>query len=171
MNQMKNINIEKITLNIGAGKDQDRLKKGLKLLKSITGSNPVTTVTNKRIAAWALRPGLPIGCKVTLRKERAVEVVTRLLAAKDNKLDERQFDDHGNVSFGIVEYIDIPKVEYDPEIGIIGLEVCITLQRPGYRIKKRRTLQRKIHKKHAIDREEAINFMRNQFNLKVGEDQ
>ena len=69
---MQAIKVEKITLNIGAGKDQTKLERGILLLKNITGIDPVKTFTNKRIPTWGLRPGLPIGCKITLRKEKAV---------------------------------------------------------------------------------------------------
>ena len=62
MNQMKKIGIEKVTLNIGAGKDQTRLEKGLVLLNAITNATPIKTITNKRLQEWGLRPGLPIGC-------------------------------------------------------------------------------------------------------------
>lgn len=65
MNPMRNIRIEKVTLNIGAGKDQNKLDKARLLLKAITGIEPVKTVTQKRIPGWGLRPGLPIGCKIT----------------------------------------------------------------------------------------------------------
>jgi len=83
MNPMRNIRIEKITLNVGAGKEQTRLEKGVLLLKGLTGINPVKTFTNKRIPSWGLRPGLPIGCKLTLRKKKAEEILKRLLEAKE----------------------------------------------------------------------------------------
>ena len=168
MNPLQNVKIEKLTLNIGAGKDQTKLEKGVTLLKTITGIEPVKTVTNKRIAAWGLRPGLPIGCKITLRKQEATKLLTRLLKAKDNKLAENNFDQNGNISFGIHEYIDIPDVNYDPKIGIIGLEVCITLQKPGYRIKYRRIQQKKIPRKHVVTKQEAIKFMQDNFKLTIG---
>lgn len=166
---MREIRIEKITLNVGAGKDQAKLEKGMLLLKNITGIDPVKTFTNKRIPNWGLRPGLPIGCKLTLRKKKAEEVLARLLDAKDKKLNSHQFDDGGNVSFGIHEYIDIPGAKYDPAIGVMGLEVCLTLERPGFRIKRRRIMRRKIPKKHNIAREEAIEFMKKKFNVEVDE--
>jgi len=170
MNNMQEIRIEKVTLNIGAGKDQGKLKKGTALLKHITGIEPVKTKTMKRIASWGLRPGLPIGCKLTLRKE--VEgLVKRFLAAKDNSLAEENFDDYGNVSFGIEEYIDIPEVKYDPQIGIIGLQICITLTRPGFRVKKRRLKTSKIGKSHQIRQEDAINYFKKKFKIKVGEEE
>ena len=171
MNVMKNIRIEKLTLNVGCGKDQTKLDKALKLLKNITGIDGVKTVTKKRIPEWGLRPGLPIGCKITLRRDAAKELIIRLLKAKDSKLDERCFSKSGNVSFGVHEYIDIPGVKYDPEIGIIGLQACLTLERPGFRIKKRKIAQKKIAKTHNISKEDAIEFMRKEFNIKVGEEE
>lgn len=170
MNPMKSIRIEKVTLNIGAGKDQARLDKGLALLNSITNGTPIKTITSKRIQEWGLRPGLPIGCKITLRKGKAVKILPRLLNAVDNKLREKQFDGNGSIAFGIHEYIDIPGVKYDPKIGIMGFEVCITLERPGYRVKRRRILTRKIPARHRISKHEAIEFMSNNFNIKVGEE-
>jgi len=167
---MKDIRIEKVTLNVGAGKDQTRLEKGVKMLKNITGINPIKTVSNKRIPAWGVRPGLPIGCKITLRRDKAEELLKRLLKAKDNILTESQFDENGNVSFGIHEYIDIEGVKYDPEIKVMGLEVCITLERKGYRIKKRKIQRRKVNKKHLIKKQEAIDFMKSNFKVKVGEE-
>jgi large subunit ribosomal protein L5 len=169
MNSMQRVRIEKVTLNIGAGKDQKVLEKGMILLKNITGIPPVKTFTSKRIPGWGLRPGLPIGCKLTLRGSKAVEVLKRLLQSKDNVLREDQVDEQGNVAFGIKEYIDIPDVKYDPEIGVMGLEVCITMEKPGYRIKRRRIMKRKIHRKHSVTKEETREFLKKNFNVKFGE--
>lgn len=169
MNPMREIRIEKITLNIGSGKDQARLDKSMKLIQNLTGIQPIKTFAKKRIPGWGLRPGLPIGCKLTLRKEAAVEMVGRLLKAVDNVLKPSQFDMGGNVAFGVPEYIDIPEAKYDPSIGIMGLEVCVTLERPGFRVKRRRLKKRKISARHGITKEEAIKFMESKFNIKVGE--
>ena len=168
---MREIRIEKLTLNIGAGKAQDVLEKGLKLLKTLSTRDPVKTFTNKRIPAWGLRPGLPIGCKITLRKEEAKKMLLRLLEAKDYILSENQFDENGNLSFGLKEYIDIPGMKYEPEIGMMGFEVCITLERPGFRIKKRKNLKKKIPPKHKISKEEAVEFMKTNFKVKFGEEE
>ena len=170
MNLMRNIKVEKVTLNVGAGKDQVKLEKGMKLLKNITGLNPVKTFTMKRIPEWGIRPGLPIGCKITLRREKSVEMVKRLVEAKEKRLKDSQFDNNGNISFGIHECIDIPNFKYDPEIGIMGLEVCLTLERPGFRIKKRKIRRRKIPVKHRITKEEAIEYMKKNFDIKMGDE-
>jgi len=168
---MRNIRIEKITLNIGAGKDQAVLDKGMALLKNITGITPVKTITQKRIAGWGLRPGLPIGCKITLRGTKAEELVKRLLAAHNNLLSQANFDDNGNVSFGIHEYIDIPDVKYDHKIGIMGLQASLTLQRPGFRIKKRKIMKRRIPRKHRIKQDDAVEFMKERFSIQIKEEQ
>lgn len=162
-NPMLNIRVQKLTLNIGTGKDQTALEKAQKLLNTITGVTSVRTVTQKRIAAWGLRPGLPIGVKVTLRKDKALELIPRLLYAKDNKLADNNFDDNGNVSFGIKEYIDIRDAKYDPEIGSMGLQCSITLERPGTRIKNRKIMKRVVPKHHRVSRADAMNFMKENF--------
>jgi large subunit ribosomal protein L5 len=170
MNVMKNIKIEKLTINIGAGRDEKVLTKAVKLIKNITGVTPVRTVTNKRLAAWGLRPGLPIGAKITLRNQEVTkELVQRFLRAKENKIKSSWFDNYGNVSFGIHEYVDIPDVKYDTEIGILGLQVSITLARPGFRVKRRKLLKSKIGNSHKISKEEAITYLAETFGVKLEE--
>jgi large subunit ribosomal protein L5 len=170
VNPMRRIKVEKVTLNIGAGKDTNLLNKGVKLLQDLTGIPPVKTVTSKRIPAWGLRPGLPIGVKITLRGKDAEAFIPRLLNAKDFKLEERNYDGVGNISFGIPEYIDIEGAKYNPEIGIIGLQACITLTRPGYRIKRRRIRPGHMDKRHIITKQEAIEFMAGSFKTKLDEE-
>jgi large subunit ribosomal protein L5 len=165
-NPMRKITVEKLTLNIGTGKDQVVLEKAERLLKALTGIPPVRTITQKRIAAWGLRPGLPIGCKLTLRGQEASAMLPRLLAAREFKLSEENFDDNGNVSFGIKEYIDVKDAKYDPTIGIMGLQASITLQRPGFRIKRRKLLKTVLPAKHRIPKEDAMQFMKENFNVK-----
>ncbi len=145
------------------------LKKALKLLKNIAGVEPVQTITKKRLAAWGLRPGLPIGAKITLRGDQVYELVSRLLAAKDKKIKMSWFDNYGNVSFGIHEYVDIPEVKYDTEIGILGLQISITLGRPGFRVKRRKMHKVSIGKKHQITREDAIAFISERFGVSMEE--
>jgi len=165
---MKNIKIEKLTLNVGAGNNQETLKKGMKLLKNLTGVEPVKTISNKRIPAWGVRPGLPVGCKITLRGNQE-QLLKRLLMSKENKLREDCFDNQGNVSFGIHEYINVPGLEYDPSIGIIGFQVSVTLTRAGFRIKERRLMTRKVGKGQIITHEESIAFFKEKFNISLEE--
>ena len=169
MADMKEIKVEKVTLNIGTGKPGPELEKAVKLLGKITGKKPCETVTTKRIPTWGIRPGLIIGCKVTIRGEEANELLKRLFIAVDHKLDPRKIDNNGNLSFGIKEYLDIPGVEYDISIGIIGFDVAVTLMKPGYRIKRRNLKNKSIGTKHKITKEEAKAFFDNKFDVKFGE--
>ena len=162
------IKISKVTLNIGTGEPGEKLDKAVRLLQMISGAKPVQTVTQKRIPTWKIRPGLAIGCKVTLRRQPADALLRRLLKAVNNTLKPTSFDDAGNVSFGIPEYLEIPGAEYDAQIGIIGLEVAVTLQRPGFRIKRRALKRRKVPRRHQISQEDAITFMQAQYGLTVG---
>ena len=167
MNPMKEIRIEKVTLNVGTGTDQNTLKRAMKLIKSITGTEPVKTKSKKRIPSWGLRPGLPIGCKLTLRGKKAEEVLINVLKARDDTLEESCFDNMGNVSFGVKENIDIPGQSYDPEVGIMGLQVVVTLERPGYRVKRRKYARRRLGNNHLIKKEESIKFFQDKFKINV----
>lgn len=171
MNPMKQIKVEKVTLNIGVGGPGENLEKAMKLLNKLTNKKPVSTKAKKRIPTWGTRPGLEIGCKVTLRGKQAVEIITRLLAAKNNRLKPSNFDRTGNVSFGISEYLDIPGIDYDASIGIIGLEAAVTLARAGFRIKLRKSKRKKIAPKHKITKEEAVDFMKTKFKIELGEEE
>ncbi len=150
---------------MGIGQAGDPLDKAVKLMESISGSKAVQTTTNKRIPTWNIRPGLAVGCLVTLRKKK-VELLKNLLAAVKNTLKASQFSGR-TVSFGIPEYIDIPEAKYDPDIGIIGLQVSVTLERPGYRVIRRSVRKGKIGKNSQISSEETIEFMKNKFNVEI----
>lgn len=169
MNPMQKVHVSKVTINMGSGKEQSRLEKGMIIMKRLVGREPVKTVTNKRIPGWGVRPGLAIGCKCTLRKEDALGVLPKLLEAKDNLLEPSHFDNLGNISFGIHEYIDIPGLEYDPKIGVLGLQVCVTLEKPGARIKRRKLRTHKLPKRQYVSRDEAMKFMADQYQVKVNE--
>src|SRR3989344_72660 len=160
VNVMRAIHIAKITLNVGAGKDEELLKKGLKLLERLSPVPPVKTITQKRIPGWGLRPGLAIGGKVTIRKGTEA-LLRRLLAAKEFTLPESNFDECGNFSFGIPEYVDIEGLEYDPDLKILGLEVAVTIERPGYRIKRRKTRPQAAEKPPRATKKKPKPFVKN----------
>ncbi len=168
---MRKIRVEKITFNIGAGKDQKLLDKGMKLIEQIAGEKPVKRITQKRIQAWGIRPGLPVGCKLTIRdQEKINDLLPRLLEARERILTLKMFDNLGNLSFGIPEYIDIQGAEYNPDIGIIGLQISVTLVRPGFRIKNRRLQQKSIHHNHSISKQEAIDYMKKHYQIQIQEE-
>ncbi len=166
-NPMRRLKIAKVTVNIGVGEGGERLAKAEKLLERITGQKPVRTYARVTNQTFGIRKGLPIGCKVTLRRERAIEFLKKAFDAIDYKLKASYFDNEGNFSFGIKEHIDLPGEKYDPNVGIFGMDVCVTIERPGFRIKHRRIRKTKVPKKHRVTKEEAIEFIKNMFNVKI----
>ncbi|MBI4399836.1 50S ribosomal protein L5 [Candidatus Micrarchaeota archaeon] len=166
-NKMKEISIEKITVNIGVGEAGQKLENARILLERLTNRKVVTTKAKIRNPVFKIKKGDPIGAKVTLRKQDAREFLKKALDAVDSKISERYFDKLGNFSFGVPEYIDFPGAKYDPKIGIIGFDVCVTLKRKGFRIKKRRRAKAKVGKKHLLSRDEAIQFVKNNFKIEL----
>jgi len=162
---MRKIRIEKVVLNIGIGESGEKLEKAKNLLEQLTEKKAILTKTKRR-TTFGVSKGKEIGTKVTLRKDEATEILKRLLATKDNKLSPKCFDKNGNFSFGIHEHIDIPGVKYDPKIGILGMDVCVTLERPGFRVKKKR-ITKPVGKKHRISKEEAIEFIKKNFGITI----
>lgn len=162
-NDMRRIKIEKITLNIGCG-TKTNIEHAKKILEALSGRKVVITKTKKR-TTFNVPKNKPIGCKVTIRDE-AEKFLKLLLEAKENRIAVTSFDSTGNFSFGIREYIEIPGMEYDPKIGIMGLDVCVTLERPGYRVKRKR-LGGRVGKGHVITRQDAVDFVRENFGVVV----
>ncbi|NIA04131.1 MAG: 50S ribosomal protein L5 [Nitrospiraceae bacterium] len=165
-NVCDNLRIEKVTLNMGCGRNADRMDKAIKLFEKLTNQKAIKTLSKKRIPAWDLRINLPIGVKVTVRGKKAEELLDRLLKGIE-ELKSRSFDNKGNFSFGIKEYISIPGIEYDHDIGLLGFDVCVTLERIGYRVKRRRLHQKKLPNKKRVSKEDAIKFVEEKFNKKV----
>jgi large subunit ribosomal protein L5 len=159
--------IAKITVNIGVGEAGEKLTKSQKVLKSITGQNPIQTLSRTTNKDWGLRKRMPIGCKVTLRKELAKKFLIEALKTRDNRIADYAFDDQGNFSFGITDHTLFESQKYDPDIGIFGMDISVTMEKPGYRIKKRRLNRRKIPHRHLIAREETIEYIKEKFKAEV----
>ncbi len=162
--------IEKVTINIGVGEAGERVEKAVALLEKLTGKKPVKTKTMKRIPAFGIRPRQFIGAKVTLRGKEAEEFLKKAFEAVGNKIKASNFDELGNFAFGIAEYIDIPGMKYDPDIGIFGMDVCVSMGRKGYRVKRRRIKRSRVGKKHLLTKEEAIEFIKEKFGVEVVEE-
>jgi len=166
-NLMKKISLAKVVLNMGVGKSGDPIEIGKIALEQITGKKPNERNAKKAQRDWGVRKGEPIGIAVTVRDNDATELLKRLLIVKDNQIKEKAFDNEGNLSFGIKEHIDIPEIKYDPKIGILGLEVSISLSRPGFNIKLRSGHKTKVGKNHRITKNDAIKFLTEEFGVKV----
>ena len=163
MNVMQSVKLDKVTANMGVGASGQALENAFKLLETLTGSTPVKTKARRREPAFKLRKGDEVGVKVTLRGEKARQFLSKALKARENLVPARGIDGAGNVAFGVKEYIDFPGAKYDPNIGMIGFDVCVTLSKAGRRISRRRIAPRRMPAKQWVNRGEAREFMEKEF--------
>ena len=158
-NIMREIKIEKVVLSVGGTGDD--LEKGVKLLKLLTGKKPAKRKSKKRIPSWSVRPNLEVGAVVTIRKN-SKELLKKMLITIDNVLKKKQVSEN-NFSFGIKEYLEIPGVEYQRDIGIMGFDVTVVFKRAGRRVKLKKIKKGRIPKRQIITKQEIIKFMEDKF--------
>ena len=166
---MRQVGVDKVVINIGVGEAGERLVKAEKVLEMVTGQKPVETISKTVNRDLGIRVGMPLGCKVTLRGEAAEEFVRKALSIREMRVPEYSFDKEGNMSFGISDYTDFEGMKYDPEIGIFGMDISVVLKRPGKRVAVRPLLRRRIPMSHRVDRDEAIQFMKDRYQVQVVE--
>ena len=167
MNAMRDVHVDKVVVNIGVGEAGERLVKAQKVLEMVTGQKSVETISKTVNRDLGIRKGMPLGCKVTLRGETAEEFLDKALSIRERRVPEYSFDKEGNMSFGISDYTDFEGMKYDPEIGIFGMDINVVLRRPGNRITQRALLKRRVPKKHRVERDEAIQYMKDKFEVEV----
>lgn len=164
-NPMRQISLQKVVLNIGAGGPGEELEKAKNLLEDLTDKEAKITDAKSR-SAFGVSKGRDIGVMVTLRDEQARDFLERVLEAKDYRIKKRSFDDQGNFSIGVKEHIDLPETDYNPDLGIFGMDITATLERPGFGI-KRRSISKKVGDNHKISKNEAIDFMKQNFDVEI----
>lgn len=163
--EMRTPNVEKVVVHMGVGEGGRRLANAEEILTDVAGQQPVRTVAKRTVPEFNIRTGDPIGAKVTLRGESAREFLETTLSFVD--LKRTQFDETGNFSFGVDEHTAFEGQEYDPSIGIYGLDVTVNLVRPGYRVRKRDKVSRQIPSSHRLTVEDAIEFVESEFDAEV----
>jgi len=127
--------IEKITLNMGVGEavgDKKNMEFAVNDMQAIAGQKAIVTKARKSVAGFKIRDGWPIGCKVTLRRERMYEFLDRLINIAIPRIRDfrgvsgKSFDGRGNYSMGVKEQIIFPEVEYDKVDALRGMDITIT---------------------------------------------
>lgn len=133
-NKLQAPKIEKIVINMGVGEAKDNakvLENAISDMEKISGQKPVTTKAKKSVAAFKLREGMPIGCKVTLRGEKMYEFLDRLVnialpRVRDFRgVSATAFDGRGNYALGIKEQIIFPEIEYDKIDKVRGMDIIV----------------------------------------------
>ncbi|MBX2857108.1 MAG: 50S ribosomal protein L5 [Cellvibrionaceae bacterium] len=133
-NVMEIPRITKVTINMGVGEaigDKKVLENAVADMEKIAGQKPIVTKARKSVAAFKVREGWPVGCKVTLRRERMYEFLDRLVSIAIPRIRDfrgispKQFDGRGNFSMGVTEQIIFPEIDYDKVDKLRGLDICI----------------------------------------------
>ncbi|AXR77636.1 50S ribosomal protein L5 [Natrarchaeobaculum sulfurireducens] len=165
--EMREPRVEKVVVHMGVGQGGRELGHAEDIIEEITEQESVRTLAKRTEPDFGIRQGDPIGTKVTLRGDDATEFLETALPLA--ALSANQFDDTGNFSFGVEEHTEFPSQEYDPTVGIYGLDVTVNLVRPGYRVSKRDKATRPIPSKHRLTPEDAIAFLEATFDVTVEE--
>jgi len=167
--RMTEPHVEKIVVNIGVGEAGEKLAKAEKVLEMVTHQKPLRTISKTTNKDLGIRWGMPLGCKVTMRKKVAEQFLKTALWVKENRITSYSFDPEGNFSFGITDYTDFPGQRYNPEIGIFGMDVCVVLSRPGRRVSERSHARRRIPKRHRLTRQDALEWLKRKYGVEVVE--
>jgi large subunit ribosomal protein L5 len=168
-NPMLRPRISYVVVNCAVGKSGEPLQKAMKIIEELTGQKPAQCKAKQTVREFGIRKDEPIACRVTLRGNKATDFLKKALSVVDFKIKQRSFDDQGNVAFGIKEHIQLPGVRYDPDIGIIGFDVSIRVERPGNRITKRRKMRATVPETHRVGRAETMAFLERTLGVKLVE--
>eukprot|EP00475_Leptophrys_vorax_P041537 TRINITY_DN78309_c0_g1_i1.p1 TRINITY_DN78309_c0_g1~~TRINITY_DN78309_c0_g1_i1.p1 ORF type:complete len:176 (-),score=45.80 TRINITY_DN78309_c0_g1_i1:67-594(-) len=165
-NPMRTIKIEKVVLNCCIGDNQDRLTRAASVLEEITGNKPVFSVARFTVRTFSIRRNQKIAAYVTVRGEKAHEIVNLGLRCKDYELKTKNFSNTGNFGFGIDEHIDLG-VKYDPAVGIYGMDFYVVLSRAGERVARRKHKSGRVGHNQRISKDEAIAWVKKTFQTAI----
>jgi len=153
-NVMQGIKISKLCINTCVRPREAKLEKAAKVLEQITGQTPFKSKSRLTIRGWGIRRNEEIACGVTVRGEKARELLESALRVKDFELPGTCFSNNGCFGFGISEHIDLG-IKYDPACGIFGLNYFVVLEKAGNRVAKRRRCKSRLGNKQRINQTEA----------------
>ena len=163
---MREPHIAKVVVDVCTGGGEP-LTRAATILEELTGQTPTQSKARQTIRDFGIRRREPIAVRVTLRHRKAEEFLARALKAKDSVLLIKNWDLDGNFAFGIAEHIDIPDVKYDPQLGIQGMNITVCVERPGFRVKRRRRGRTKVPYRHRLTPEESMVFVKNKFGVEI----
>merc|ERR1711987_24117 len=161
-NVMRKVICDKLIINIAVGEAGDRLTKAVRVLNQLSDQTPVENKARYTVRTFGIRRNEKIATHVTIRGEKALDLIDRGLKITGYEISQRHFSQTGNFGFGVNEHIDLG-LKYDPNTGIYGMDFYVVLCRPGFRVSRKKRNNGRVVLILKISKAEAVGLVRTKF--------
>ena len=162
-NKLHDIRVAKLCININPGQVGDQVTRASRVIEQLTGQKAQLARSHRTIPKFGIRRNDKIAAYVTVRGQKALDILNQALQVHDYEISARCFSNTGNFGFGIKEHIDLG-LKYDRDIGIHGMDIYVVLERPGTRISRRKHCQSRIGPNQRVTKEQAKEWYVQKFN-------